>query len=223
MSQLPPLPANAKPRGGRVFESAWFWILAIGLAFAVPLALSLRRPQLKAPPVLGQMKDFRLVDQDGQGFDSQMRLGGIVSLFTFVDTSCGEPCKDTMERLYRLQRSLKGAGPTVRMMSLSVAQPAPDRPEALKHLGRSLNASFHSWTFLTGEPAEVKGLLAQLLAQAPEAYRAAAPASLAQSGLVVLVDQRGQIRGVHELRQPETIAEAVKETAFLINTRPPTP
>ncbi len=97
-----------------------------------------------------------------------------------------------------------------------------DRPERLKALGQSLNASFHSWTFLTGEPAEVRSLLDQLLAPAAAAEKASDPRNLAKEGLVVLIDPRGQIRAVHRLTEGTALTDVVKETAVLINTRPPT-
>lgn len=210
--------SNSAKRGGRIFESPWFWIAFFTLAFGVPLYRSLHRPQLTPPPVLGRMKPFQLKDYQGENFSSD-RISGIVSVFTFIDPTCREECRPELENLDRIQKSLKGAGPTAKLVTLNT-KPETVNPTQFGDFIKTLGPQSKMWIFVTGEAGEIHALVADNMGLGREAEDLP---SLAKNGTIVLVDQVGQIRAVHHLTDSQAINKAVLDIAVMINTNPPRP
>src|SRR4051812_35138013 len=97
-NQQPPTAAPAarplskgpqRPGGffGRLIESPLFWIVFVLFAFGLPIVQSLRRPAVIQPPVLGQLPEFHLINQDGKPVGLP-ELKGSVLVVDFIFTSC---------------------------------------------------------------------------------------------------------------------------------------
>ena len=67
----------------KIFESKLFWIAAVLILFSFPLLLSFQRPKIQAPPILGQMGTFQLINQDGLPFGNK-EIAGSILLVNFV-------------------------------------------------------------------------------------------------------------------------------------------
>lgn len=216
MNTLPEPPR----RGLAIFESRWFWLAVVLVSFGLPLGLSLSRPQLKAPAVFGRMHPFSVKDPSGADFVSEYTLSGIVSVFSFIDPDCTAPeCGVRIEELKRLRQSLKGAGPTVRIVSISARPGTENEREKLGEIAKEVTAGSRLWNFITGTPAELHELAADNLSLGA---RAADLPALARQGTVIVVDQAGQIRGVHDLADAhvKVLNVLVMDIAFLVNTKP---
>ena len=205
-------------RGGRIFESPWFWGIFVAVAFFVPLYRSLIRKQLTPPPVLGRMRPFELIDHKGEKFSSD-RVSGIVSIFSFVDPRCGERCPEELNRLDRVQKSLKGAGPTAKILTINT-RPAEVTATELKTFVDGLGPTSKMWIFLTGTPDEVHSLVADNMGLGAQAQDLLA---LAHNGTIVLVDQAGQIRSVSTSESTPALNQIILNLAVMINTNPPAP
>ena len=105
-------------------------------------------------PSYGTLPDFKLVRQDGASFGSdQMR--GKLWVADFMFTRCPNQCPMMSLKFGALQKELPD---DVRLVSFSV-DPVNDTPERLRDYGRTYGAEEKRWTFLTGDPAVLRGIL----------------------------------------------------------------
>ena len=115
----------------------------------------------RRPPLPGlSIPEFSLIDQNGKPF-TRTDLKGRITVVNFVFTHCPFVCPTLMEKMAGLSVALKDE--PVHFLSISV-DPARDTPEALREFAKLHSADKDSWTFLTGDKAEVdrivtKGLL----------------------------------------------------------------
>lgn len=101
---------------------------------------------------------FALTDQDG-GALSLESLRGQVVLLDFIYTHCPGPCPILTSARVELQKKLPDAmRPRVRFVSISL-DPARDTPEALRGYALARGADLSGWSFLTGPPETVEGVL----------------------------------------------------------------
>jgi protein SCO1 len=107
--------------------------------------------------------DVSVVDQDGRS----LRFGrdvveGKIAVVNFVYTHCTAVCPMQGSRFRGLQTLLGDRlERDVRLVSISI-DPENDTPSALKAWGQSFGAR-PGWVLLTGEPANVRGLVQALL------------------------------------------------------------
>jgi protein SCO1 len=145
--------------------------------FAVAAALLLAGPAAAAPTtdrVEKQRSYFgnaALVAQDGREvrlFDDV--LEGRVVLIDFVFTRCSGACPLLTQKLVEVRRELGAAfGSGVRFVSISV-DPLHDGPAQLRAFAEKHGAAVPGWTFLTGNKADVDGVVKRLgqYVEAPE-------------------------------------------------------
>jgi protein SCO1 len=107
--------------------------------------------------------DVSVVDQDGRA----LRFGrdvveGKIAVVNFVYTHCTAVCPMQGSRFRGLQTLLRDRlERDVRLVSISI-DPENDTPSALRAWGQSFGAR-PGWVLLTGEPANVRGLVQALL------------------------------------------------------------
>ena len=102
--------------------------------------------------------DFALVDQDGKPV-SLASLRGQVVLLDFVYTHCPGPCPILTSSHVEVQRALPPElAAKVRFVSISL-DPARDTPAALRAYATARGADLARWSFLTGPPDQVAGVL----------------------------------------------------------------
>lgn len=200
-------------------------VLADGSADRDPAAL----------PTYWQAPTFALVQQDGDTLRSGDLLGH-PWVASFVFTSCTGVCPLITTRMAQLRDSLETQGHLgheVRLVSFSV-DPARDTPPALQEYAARFGGSPpEDWAFLTGSPPEAVRTLIQegfrLTALAPddapgeesassqderpasEAERGAGGYQVSHSPRVLLLDERGLVRGIYQGTDPEMPDEILED------------
>jgi protein SCO1 len=171
------------------------WV-RLGISIAV-IAVWVACSRAEAPPVLGELPDFQLVDQHGQPF-GKAQMAGKVWVADFVFLGCSDVCPRLTERMKSLQGRSKA-----QLVTFSV-DPANDTPERLAEYARAYGADPARWTFVTGpseevERAVVKGFkIAMGKEAAPAAEGKTAVLQIFHGEHFVLVDGAGRIRGYYD-------------------------
>jgi protein SCO1/2 len=133
--------------------------------------------------------EIRLTDQDGRPF-ALSSLRGSAVLLDFIFTHCTGPCPILTSSRVRLQQrlgdSLRGK---VHFVSVSI-DPGRDTPERLREYARAQGADLAIWSFLTGTPEAVEGVL-----RAYHVGRLRDPdGGINHTVVTYLIDTRGRIR-----------------------------
>lgn len=108
-----------------------------------------------------QIPDSPILDQNGKSlhFYSDLIKGKTVAI-NFIFTTCTNICPPLTATFRRVQQELEKTGKKVTLISISV-DPSIDTPERLHDFAAKFNAG-PRWTFVTGEKAEIDGLLRAL-------------------------------------------------------------
>lgn len=182
-------------------RNPFVWAFLLGIA-----TLTAMRPLLRhipePPPVVGDVPPFTLVDQDGRRFGKDDLLGRVTIANVFC-TRCGTADQAVIEGMRRIEDAYKErAIDRIALLSIS-SDPAVDTPAHLREYARSVGADPDRWTFLTGDVDEARALAADLFTRsaanaadtAPRQAATRRDASEARGRPLVLIDQRGRIRG----------------------------
>ncbi|MCX6593780.1 MAG: UbiA family prenyltransferase [Acidobacteria bacterium] len=155
-------------------------------------------------PDLYAVPQFAFTNEQGQAFSSNA-LKGHVWVADFIFTECTGPCP----RLSTLMSKVQAATPTaVKMVSFTV-DPANDLPPVLAAYGKRYGAQPGRWTFLTGDPADLKRVR-------QDAFKLGEmDSSLNHSTRVVLVDQELRIRGFYDSNDPDVVAKLAADIKLL--------
>jgi protein SCO1/2 len=147
--------------------------------------------------IIKQAADFTLTTQDG----GTLRLADLkdkVCLVSFIFTTCNGSCPATTHRLAQVQQELKRHGAiksdAIQLVSITL-DPVRDTPEALRNYMRLYDLDSTNWTFLTGEPEQVRKTIAAWGMWA----RPAPNGQLDHPSRVFLLDQHGRVREVYNL------------------------
>jgi protein SCO1/2 len=167
--------------------ASWLAVLKVRAGFGKPL------------PVYGQVADFQLTNQDGRPV-TLAELRGQVWVADIIFTRCAGPCLKMSRQMLDLQQGLP-AGSAVKLISLTT-DPDFDSPSILKKYSERFSANPKRWWFLTGTKAQIASLAIdslKLTAIEKKAEERQSAADLfVHSTIFVLVDKRGQLRGVYE-------------------------
>jgi protein SCO1/2 len=195
--------AAVEPQKRLVLHPAWVAFAA--LVLAVPMSVLLLRPAFrKELPILADLPQFSLVDEDAKAFTRDDMLGR-VWVADFVFTTCADACprlqskmKSLQERLIPLQQ-----GGNISLLSISV-DPERDTPEKLRDYAQIFGQRKGQWRYLTGEQREVEKTVVRgfhtAMAKMPagntdphlEAF------DIMHGERLVLVDRMGRIRGFYD-------------------------
>ena len=183
------------------------WALLV-IAMVSFVASGMWRGREREPEKFFEVPDFKLVDQNGKIF-TKKDVSGKVWIADFVFTQCAGPCPLMTMSMVDLQKDL--AGSPIQFVSISV-DPTHDTPAVLKKYAQTMKADEKNWTFATGEPEQVFGLAAGMkIAASP----AEAQNSIIHSEKLVLVDEKGWIRGYYFFKDPEKRKELIEEARRL--------
>lgn len=201
-------PQSANPeasrRAGQLSPIMW---VGIGLTIAlVLLAISLNafKPGNagKPLPVLGQVGDFSLTNQDGQTV-SLKDLRGHVWVADIIFTRCAGPCLKMSRQMKDMQEALP-SNSQARLVSLTT-DPTFDSPKVLKTYAGRFGADLGRWMFLTGAQGQIANLATNSLKLVATENKGEPgqpppePSSLfIHSTILVLVDKQAQLRGVFQ-------------------------
>src|ERR1700742_1275850 len=109
------------------------WLAFAALALMVPVSVLLLRPALrKELPILADLPQFSLVDEDAKAFRRDDLLGR-VWIADFVFTSCADACPLLQSKMKKLQDRLipLQQGGNIGLLSISV-DPERDTPDKLR-------------------------------------------------------------------------------------------
>ncbi|MDD5139890.1 MAG: SCO family protein [Verrucomicrobiales bacterium] len=170
----------------------------LGLAYLVSLA-ELNRAHHRPLPVLGQIADFTLTNQNGQ-VTTLADLSNHVWVADIIFTRCAGPCP----RMTKQMESLQAALPTTSQAKLVTLTTDPDNdtPPVMKKYGERFSADSNRWTFLTGTKKEIAALAGGSLKLSavpvkPEEQKDSADLFI-HTTIFVVVDKHAQLRGVFE-------------------------
>jgi protein SCO1/2 len=191
-------------------------LLALLAAFVVLPAGS------KPLPVLGTLPDFALTDQNNQNL-TLASLRDDVWIADVIFTRCAGQCPVMSAHLQTIQDALP-AGLPVKLVSFTT-DPAFDTPEVLKKYAARFGARDGQWLFLTGSKsalrrATVEGLKLGVVDK-PPGDRDNADDLFIHSEKLVVIDQKGQIRGYFDGQTAEGAAQALAAAKILARINQP--
>ena len=198
--------ATAQPPQVRLHLSPG-WLVFAALALAVPVsALLFTRAAATPLPVLAELPQFKLTDDQGRAF-GRAEMEGRVWIADFVFTSCADACPRLTQKLKAVQDRLVPLeqGGNIGLLSISV-DPERDTPAKLRQYAQTFGAREGLWHFLTGPQGEVERTVVKgfhmAMAKMPLPKDPADPHleafDIMHGEKLVLVDRRGQIRGYYD-------------------------
>jgi len=200
-----------------LLRSPYAWVALSGIA--VLTVLRVLFPPPAAPPILGRVGEFQLVDTQGAPFGSG-DLDGRPWIANLFFTRCGAICPQLMSATAGLAERLVAArAPEVRIVSITV-DPEHDTPETLRAYEKARSIDPTRWSLLSGSTEAVTAVVAlglRLGAGTPTA----GPGGLidiAHSGKLVVVDGGGCIRGYFDTDPPGL--DAAFRTTLLVRSVP---
>jgi len=187
------------PRTERLVWVGLALTIAMVLLASLLALLKLEAGFGKSLPVYGQVADFALTNQDGRTV-SLADLRGRVWVADIIFTRCAGPCLKMSRQMLELQQSLPG-GSDAKLVSLTT-DPDFDSPSVLKKYSERFSADPTRWWFLTGTKPQIAALAIdslKLTAVEKRPEERQSPADLfVHSTIFVIVDKRGQLRGVYQ-------------------------
>lgn len=183
-----------------------FWVLFLAALTAWPIARSIRaeRQLPQNRPVIGAVREFALVDQNGEAYGSN-ELRGVVWIAHFSSTRCRGTCGQMLDRMSNLQHRTRNLGEAFRLVTLSV-DPEHDNSARMAKFAFAQRASRRLWRFLSGPVATVEQLL--------EDFQVAK--GMPQTRFA-LVDGALQIRGFYDLSDDGSLDLLVRDLGLLVN------
>jgi protein SCO1/2 len=170
----------------------------LGLGYFVSLT-EMTRAQKTALPVLGQIADFTLTNQDGK-ITTLADLTNRVWVADIIFTRCAGPCPIMTGHMKSVQDALSQTS-EAKLITLTT-DPDYDSPAVLKKYGEHFGADFNRWTFLTGTKSEIASLASGSLKLSAVPVKLEDQKSVADlfihSTYFVVVDKYAQLRGIFE-------------------------
>jgi protein SCO1/2 len=194
---------RVEPKAGRGFWIMMFLsLIAVGgVAFLQFTRVDRARrgnpgtKQLGRLPVLGQLPDFKLVDQNDKLL-TLASLRGRVWIADFIFVNCAGPCPVMSQRMGELRAELsRHRLDDILTVSISV-DPQRDTPAALREYAKMHGADDRTWWFATGEKKAIYDLAIKgfkVVVEDPNDP----DGQIIHSTRFVLIDQLGRIRGYY--------------------------
>jgi protein SCO1/2 len=160
------------------------------------LALGCTKRTAEDVPVLGQLPEFSLVDQDQKAFTRELMQGNLwVSAFVF--THCRSTCPRITAHMKGLQSRLSDV-PSAYFVSVSV-DPRNDTPEVIKAYMTKNELNESNWRFVTGDEEAIRHVVVDgfRVGLGDEDSKAAGADDIMHSNSFVLVDDKAQVRGYY--------------------------
>jgi protein SCO1 len=170
----------------------------LGLGYLASLT-EMSRIRKNATPVLGQITDFTLTNQDGK-ITTLADLTNRVWVADIIFTRCAGPCPRMTAQMKSLQDLLPQSS-NAKLVTLTT-DPDYDSPAVMKKYGQHYGADFSRWTFLTGTKTEIAALASgslKLSAVPVKLDEQKNPVDLfIHTTIFVVVDKHAQLRGIFE-------------------------
>lgn len=219
-------------RLAKLTGSRLFWATFVGVLFALPLGRSLARSLPPAPPILGQVKPFELMDQYGRSYGEEELRGHVWVIAWLPPEGPPETAKShaqAVETVRTIIHRAKNLGTTFHMVTLPldarlesgepgasgagdnsvVGELLPSQAER-RALVETYCSSSQLWSYLGGSAEEVPRARHAMLDSLGVFASSAPPHDL------VLVDGKGRIRGVYGVDRP-SIDRLMQDTGYIAN------
>jgi protein SCO1/2 len=177
------------------FEAPALRLLSVAAVLGLMVAGCTKRTAADVP-VLGQLPEFSLVDQDKQAFGRESMEGNLwVSAFVF--THCRSTCPRLTAHMKGLQSRLSDV-PSAHFVSVSV-DPRNDTPEVIKAYMTKNELDETNWRFVTGDEDAIRHVVVDgfRVGLGDEDSKAAGADDIMHSNSFVLVDDKAQVRGYY--------------------------
>lgn len=167
-----------------------------------------------------RVAEFRLTDQDGRPVRESL-FDGEVTALTFFFTSCAGPCPEMTKAMASIQeKSARGPASGLRLASISV-DGSRDTPEIVRAFAEGYGADFSRWTFLTGDPVAVRGLVTDSIGfdlREQAEVQVEGPGGVTMNNIlhptrILLVGPDRRVIGVYWYNDPEQIEKLVADAA----------
>jgi len=207
----------------RGFVADWiskpgFWVAFLTLGFVLPLARALTRPAPVAPPAMGRVPAFSLVDHSGRTIGTA-ELVGRVWVAGFISMTESKKSDDMTKSMSRVRYRLRNLGHAFQLVTITL-DPARDLEPVRLAYAQRFHANPATWSFLGGSLDQVEPLLASFqltTAQNPSL------AEFSRRERMVLIDQNSRVRGSYA-SDIASIDALVADAGLLANDPPiPTP
>jgi len=170
----------------------------LGLMYLLSL-LEYSQARQKALPVINQVADFTLTNQNDQAA-TLADLSNHVWIADIIFTRCSGSCPVMSTEMKSLQDALPSTSPA-KLVTLTT-DPDYDAPAILKKYGEHHGADFQRWTFLTGTKKELAGLATGSLklgsTPVPPQERTSSVDLFVHSTIFVVVDKQARLRGIFQ-------------------------
>lgn len=114
------------------------------LPFLKPLLTNIPQP----PPVIADLPEFSLTDQNGNEFKKSNLIGN-VHIVGFIFTRCQGICPFTIEAMKKLSHEYDSIKLPIKLIAISV-DPDFDKPDVLLSYAKNKNLDLSRWHLLTG-------------------------------------------------------------------------
>jgi protein SCO1 len=150
-------------------------------------------------PVLNQVADFSLTNQDGQ-LTTIADLTNHVWVADIIFTRCAASCPVMSRQMASLQGALPPES-AAKLVTLTT-DPDYDTPAILQRYGNHYGAHFDRWTFLTGTKPQLAALASGSLklgsTPVPPGDQKSPVDLFVHSTIFVVVDKQARLRGIFE-------------------------
>lgn len=158
---------------------------------------------------LGKLAEFELQERHG-GLVTNNDLKGKVFIADFIFTRCAGPCVELTKAMHGLQGKLSKK---IHFVTLTI-DPEYDTPDVLKKYADVFGADRQRWLFLTGKKERVKTLI-------QKGFKVAAGGTdFHHTQKMVLVDERGIIRGYYDGLEEDSLRMLRQDAHSLITIMP---
>ncbi|MBI3321507.1 MAG: SCO family protein [Candidatus Omnitrophica bacterium] len=164
----------------------------------------------------GLLPEFSLMDERARPVTRQT-LDGSVWIADLIFTRCAGQCPLMSAQMATLERRLADAA-GLRLISISV-DPAHDTPAALARYAARYRTQPDRWWFLTGAPEAIATVARQGF-HLGVSQDGTVQEPITHSVRLVLVDQRGHLRGSYDAMEAEAMARLLEDARRLL-TEPP--
>jgi protein SCO1 len=210
MSQAPKTDSTIAPAGRaqRIF-TAVLWLGMISAILCV-IGAKIILPH-RDIPVLFNGGSYSLVDQNGIAFNDES-LRGKLYICDFIFTTCGSSCPIMSSKLSALQPKLPK---DVHFVSFTV-NPEHDTPAVLKEYAKEYHADESRWHLLTGSSRQMFAIAQQMKMTAQPATE---NTPILHSDRFLLVDGDGNVRGVYDSNDTDSMSKLIADAKYLANSR----
>jgi protein SCO1/2 len=167
-----------------------------------------------------KVPDFTLTDQSNEMVEYKKDKITVVSFFF---SRCGTICPITNKNLLRVAETFK-SNDFVQLLSLTV-DPVYDRPEVLNKYTNELGSNYNNWRFLTGDKKliydlAIKGMKLPVSdASEYDKNIVDIDQTFIHSDKLLLIDTKGNIRGIYEGTNKSDIERLVVEIKVLLKNK----